>query len=109
MDLYHIKLTRSTFLFLGITLALVALIFSSVAAECPKCYTNNDTPMAGHGPAPDGSGRRTIQIKIDASWGAQTNPAIWNGVDDAADAWNDATDGANPPNKTGYFFKIDQA
>jgi hypothetical protein len=34
--------------------------------------------MDGHGPAPDGSGRRVITIRIDASWGTPTNNSVWD-------------------------------
>jgi hypothetical protein len=55
-----------------------------------------------------GDNRRVIVIRIDSSWGSTTNSNIWNAVHCAAAAWNNATDGASPPNRTGYYFAIDQ-
>ena len=84
------------------------MTFATLAlAECPKCYSNNNAPMEGHGPATDGSGRRQIHVQIDSSWGTQTNSAIWNGTQAAVNAWNNARDTNN--NSTGYFLSVDQS
>lgn len=74
-------------------------------SNCPECY-GDQTPMPGHGPAEDGSGRRTITISIDASWGNPTNGALWNAVVAAAAEWNNARDPLG--NSTGYYVKFDQ-
>lgn len=57
-------------------------------------------------PADDGSGRRQLVIKIDASWGTTTNAQIWDGTTAAKDSWNSATDQYG--NRTGYYLKLDQ-
>ena len=57
-------------------------------------------------PAEDGSGRRQIVIKIDASWGTTTDAQIWNGTETARGEWNNATDQYG--NTTGYYLKVDQ-
>lgn len=60
-----------------------------------------------NGPAADdGSGRRQIVIKIDASWGTTTAAQIWDGTETARTEWNNATDQYG--NKTGYYLKVDQ-
>ena len=86
----------------------------------PKCYSDL-APYAGHNLAASqlppnlcpngcaGDNRRVIVIRIDASWGSQTNSNVWDAVQCAAAAWNNATDGASPPNKIGYYFVVDQA
>ncbi len=86
---------------------IVIVLASSLVAltECPKCYSNQ-TPMAGHGPAPDGSGRRLINVKIDSTWGNPTDSAIWNQTTAATDGWNNATDQYG--NKTGYYMVLNQ-
>ena len=89
--------------------AVLFLILQSVWAACPPCYYDQ-TPLTGHGAAPDGSGRRTLNIYIDSSWDSspgQTNTAIWNAVVRGAEKWNNATDQYG--NKTGYFFQVNQA
>jgi hypothetical protein len=60
-----------------------------------------------NGPASH-DGRRTISLKIDASWGTTTNEKIWNATTDAISGWNDITDSNTPPNKTGYFLDRQQ-
>ncbi len=82
-------------------LVFIILLLSYFIAnsECPECFFNT-TPMAGHGAAEDGSGRRTILIQIHSSWGAQTNPTIWNRTEDARVDWNNTTDQYG--NRTGY-------
>jgi hypothetical protein len=92
---------KSLFL-LGIFFLFVAVAW----AGCPDCFYNL-TPMNGQGPAPDGSGRRTIQIRIDASWGEPTNTAIWNGTQDARNEWNGARDAQG--NSTGYYLDLNQS
>jgi len=62
--------------------------------------------MPGHGPAEDGSGRRTILIKIDSSWGSTTNTTIWNQTGASRTDWNNARDQFG--NSTGYYLKVDQ-
>ena len=84
----------------------------------PKCYTDM-VPYAGHGAASSlpsslcstcsGDNRRVIVVRIDSSWGTTTNANVWNAVQCAVSAWNSATDGATPPNKTGYYLVVDQA
>lgn len=85
----------------------------------PKCYRDL-APYAGHNLSASqlppnlcpngcaGDNRRVIVIRFDPSWGSQTNSNIWDAVQCAAAAWNNATDGASPPNKTGYYFVVDQ-
>lgn len=77
-----------------------------VWSGCPECFKNMEPMNPGHGSAPDGSGRRIIRIRIDDSWGAQTNTPIWNGVTDAVAMWNGARDQYN--NSTGYFLQHSQ-
>jgi hypothetical protein len=86
----------------------------------PKCFSDL-VPYAGHNLAaaqlpPNlcpagcaGDNRRVIVIRIDHSWGTTTNSNIWDAVQCAAAAWNNATDNASPPNKTGYYLVLDQA
>lgn len=74
-------------------------------AQCPGCYYNTGL-MAGHGPAPDGSPRRVINIYIDSSWGNPTNTNLWNGIEAACADWNKATD--QNGKTTGYYFQINQ-
>lgn len=76
-----------------------------VWAVCPDCF-KDVIPMSGHGAAPDGSGRRVIQIRIDASWGAPTNAAIWNGAQNASNEWNNARDAQQ--NSTAYYLGVNQ-
>lgn len=59
---------------------LVSLLPRPGVAQCPTCYNDNTIPQ-GHGAAPDGSGRRVINIYIDSSWNSSpgvTNTQIWN-------------------------------
>jgi hypothetical protein len=85
----------------------VILFVCAVVAwpDCPDCFFNM-TPMSGHGAAPDGSGRRKIDIQIDSSWGTPTNAAIWNGAQDASSEWNNARDAQG--NSTGYYLGVNQ-
>ena len=85
----------------------------------PKCFKDL-VPYSGHNISASqlppnlcpegcaGDNRRAIIIRFDSSWGSQTNSNIWQAVHCAAAAWNNATDGASPPNRTGYYFAIDQ-
>lgn len=90
-----------------LSILLVILACSPVVwSGCPECFGNH-APLDGHGPAADGSGRRTIIIKIDSSWGTQTNGRIWNQTHAARDQWNNARDANN--NSTGYYLDVNQA
>jgi len=85
-------------------------MWSVANSECPPCM-NDQTPLAGHGPAPDGSGRRVVLIQITSNWddppgSHQTNANIWNAVNRAISKWNTATDSYG--NHTGYYFQLDQ-
>ena len=85
----------------------------------PKCY-NDLVPYAGHNLSASqlppnlcpqgcaGDNRRVIVIRVDTSWGSTTNSNIWNAVNCATSAWNNATDNGSPPNRTGYYFVLDQ-
>ncbi len=86
----------------------------------PNCYRDL-APYAGHNLSASqlppilcpegcaGDNRRVIVIRIDTSWGTTTNANVWNAVQCAAASWNNATDGASPPNKIGYYLVLDQA
>ncbi|MEN3326078.1 MAG: hypothetical protein V7638_885 [Acidobacteriota bacterium] len=86
----------------------------------PKCYKDL-VPYAGHNLSASqlppnlcpagcaGDNRRVIVIRIDQSWGTTTNTNVWDAVQCAAAAWNNASDGASPPNKIGYYLVLDQA
>lgn len=88
------------------------------AAGEPKCFKNL-VPYIGHGAASNlpsslcgncsGDQRRVIVVRIDASWGNPTNANVWNAVQCAVNGWNSAQDNNSPPNKTGYYFALDQA
>lgn len=110
---------------LGVIVLVSAILGAtlSVSSQSPTCPAGQPvchtiTPMGGHGTAsglPAGfncncpsDGRRVINIFIDPSWGTTTNARIWNAVQCAVNKWNNATDGANPPNKTGYYLQVDQ-
>jgi hypothetical protein len=96
-------------------LAAIAMSLVCLAAlgqtNCPDCYFNQNPFDASHVAAEDGSGRRTITVRIetqgDAGWGAQTNARIWNGTQEAVDDWNAARDEYG--NSTPYYFKLDQS
>jgi hypothetical protein len=96
----------------AILFACAVLFSANVNASgqtCPPCYTNG-VPPVGHGSAPDGSGRRVINIYIDSTWNTPsgtTNTQIWNAVAEAASNWNSATD--NSGNHTGYYFAVNQS
>jgi hypothetical protein len=86
-------------LFLGICLFNIPAFAREL---CPPCDTSL-TPLAGHGPAPDGSGRRKIVVYINNTWDTtpgNTHPKIWDGVNLAMSMWN--------AEGTCYYFVIDQ-
>jgi hypothetical protein len=99
--------------FIAIMFSALLLIGShpraaSAQITCPPCYTD-ETPPPGHGAAPDGSGRRVMNIYIDSSWDSSpgtTNSQIWNAVQQAAANWNNATDASG--NHTGYYFQLNE-
>lgn len=90
------------FLCLSLVLLLVGLpIFARQL--CPPC-TLSQLPPLGHGPAPDGSGRRQIIVVINSSWNdspGHTTPSIFNGVTVAISMWNAQT--------TCYYLVLDQS
>jgi hypothetical protein len=78
---------------------------------CPQCF-NDSTPLSGHGAAPDGSGRRALNVFIDSSWGNPTNTTIWNATNDAINAWNALSDpscNGRPGTRTAYYYVLNQA
>lgn len=83
------------------------------APQCPPCYMNQE-PLAGSGPAPDGSPRRLINVYIDSSWGTPgTSPyeTIKSATEEAISGvtgWNNAVDATctPPTQKTGYFLQV---
>ena len=87
----------------------MAYFASAQQIVCPHCI-KDEAVLAGHGAAPDGSGRRIVNVYItsacDTSPGV-TDTKIFNGVQDAVNKWNNATD--NSGNKTGYYFRIYQS
>jgi hypothetical protein len=91
--------------------ALLAIAQTCPAYSCPPCY-GNQGPLNGRGPASDG--RRRIFVYINGTWdnppgSHQTQTAIYNGTNDAINAWNIAQDtGCNPPIKNGYFLELNQ-
>ncbi|MDQ3744485.1 MAG: M57 family metalloprotease [Acidobacteriota bacterium] len=99
------------------TLLAVILVLSTVVyGDCPNCH-KNQVPMAGHGAAPDGSGRLNVNVQIAYSGsGSWTNPStgstydsIWNGVRDASLDWNNATQTGTPDGQaTNYYFNLNQ-
>ncbi len=86
----------------GLLLAIAKLSWSA----CPECY-GDQPPMAGHGAAPDNSGRRVITVSIDPSWGSTTDPEVWNAVTAAVAEWNNARDPFG--NSTGYYLDFNQS
>ncbi len=91
----------------------IILALSVVAyGDCPHCH-KDQTPMTGHGAAPDSSGRRNVNVQIAGSWNnpgtATTNANVWNGVRDGSLDWNNATQtGAPGGQATNYYFNLDQ-
>jgi hypothetical protein len=83
---------------------LCLLIGFSIFARslCPPCDPSQ-FPLPGHGPAPDGSGRRLMNVTIDGSWDVspgQTNPNVYNGINTAISLWNGKA--------TCYYLFLDQ-
>lgn len=119
------KVPHST-LYLCLAMFIATLSWQLAArAACVECDKDN-TPMLGSSAAPDGSGRRLINIRIDGSLNfdnnlnstpGQTNPNVYNAVDTStcsgctasggAQLWNRARDFYN--NSTGYYFKLNQS
>jgi hypothetical protein len=73
------------------------------AQRCPGCYAASEfSPFAGHGPAPDRSGRRVINVcfnfsaQVDNNGNSTlgiTNVRLWNGLNGSTGAinmWNGA-------------------
>jgi hypothetical protein len=98
------------------TLGLCVLLLCSTityAVDCPRC-SKDKVPMAGHGPAVDGSQRLNVNVQIayngTSSWTdpstGQTNGNIWDGVQNAARDWNNATTSSGQPTK--YHFNLNQ-
>jgi hypothetical protein len=83
------------------------------AVDCPQCYKDS-IPMAGHGPAVDGSGRLNVNVQIayngSGSWSdpstGLTDTNIWNGVQSASLDWNNAT--TTSGQATNYNFNVNQ-
>jgi hypothetical protein len=106
--MHQISIKKAGLLF-AVTLSLVFAGRQNIWGACPPCY-NDLTPLAGHGAAPDGSGRRIINIYIDSSWDVspgQTDSNIWNAINTAASKWNQATDQFG--NKTAFYFQVNQS
>ena len=99
-------------LIMSVYLLLACALNHTVYGQCPPCYYNGPNPMLGGccDTCPDGSGRRVIKVRIDGSWDnspGQTNANIWNGVTQAINRWNNATDPSGF--KTNYCFQLDQS
>ncbi len=109
--------------FSSVPLIIVLLSYAQTSQDpcppgVPKCFRDL-VPYAGHNLSASqlppnlcpegcaGDNRRVIVIRVDSSWGSPTNSTILDAVHCAAAAWNNATDGASPPNKTGYYFAVD--
>src|SRR6266446_2450219 len=105
------KLNKDSLVCLTILLAVNVTLPGLVNAQtcsysCPPCY--NGGQPAGHGAAPDGSGRRVLNIFIDSSWDDSpgvTNSTIYNAVQNAAANWNSST---NCGSTTAYYFQLNQ-
>jgi hypothetical protein len=84
-------------------LVCILVVFSVFARQlCPQCDTSQ-LPLSGHGSAPDGSGRRLINVTIDSSWDdspGHTNVNVFNGVNTAIAMWNAQV--------TCYYLALDQ-
>ncbi len=99
-------------LIMSVYLLIACTLSHTVYAQCPPCYFNGPGPMLGGccDTCPDGSGRRVIKIRIDGSWNdtpGHTNGNIWNGVTQAINSWNNATDPSGF--KTNHCFQLDQS
>lgn len=90
---------------LGMSILVAVLVIGCLEHQvvvaqtlCPACY-NNQTPLPGHGTAPDGSGRRILYISVDtASWGSPPPSSITQGVQNAVNNWNKVS--------TCYYFQV---
>jgi hypothetical protein len=93
----------------------------SADAQCLDCFYNQQPMLGGCCDTdPTGLGRRVINIQIDSSWDTSpghTDANVWNSVNGCsgcnppqggAGLWNNATDGANPPYHTVYYFQGNQ-
>ncbi len=92
---------------------LSVLVHACSSFSCPPC-TKNTAPLAGHGAASDGSGRRTINVFISNTWDTtpgNTNTVIYNATNNAISAWNSAVDSTctPPTQKTGYYLVLNQS
>lgn len=112
----------ATFLLAPVAVVLISHAQTSqdpCPSGTPKCYSDL-APYAGHNLSAsqlppilcpngcEGDNRRVIVVRIDSSWGSTTNSNVWKAVQCAVAAWNNANDGANPPNKIGYYLVVDQ-
>ncbi len=71
---------------------------TAFAQNCPPCYYDQ-VPLPGHGPASDGSQRRTLTLKVDTStWGSPPPQNIVDGTQHAADLWKNV--------QTCYYFSV---
>jgi len=77
------------------------------APTCPPCY-KNVPPSGGSGGAPDGSGRRLINVFISSTWDTPNKTKFQNAVQAAINDWNTAVDDTctPPTQKTGYYLKL---
>jgi hypothetical protein len=93
---------------------LIFGICHTAFSGCPDCFFDME-PMDGPGSP---AGRRTISVKIDASWGTTTNARIWNATcsgtgtagcpagTSALSMWNNQRDSSG--NYTGYYLDLQQ-
>lgn len=102
MSTHPVASRAAQFLFLTILLLVSG---KETWSNCPECFYDT-TPLVGHEAAEDGSGRRTIRIQIDSSWGTTTNVRIWNQTEAARQMWNNARDPYG--NSTAYYLKVEQ-
>lgn len=115
------KRLLAAFSFIPVVMVLLSYAQTSqdpCPAGVPQCFRDL-VPYGGHNISASqlppnlcpngcaGDNRRVIVIRFDSSWGSITNSNISEAVHCAAAAWNNATDGASPPNKTGYYFAVD--
>jgi hypothetical protein len=84
-------------------LVALGLCLPAHAQQCPAGCYYNQTPMAGHGPAPDGSGRRVINIYVNSTFGSNATN-VSSAANSAAAVWNAAKDQYG--NTTGYYFQV---
>jgi Dual-action HEIGH metallo-peptidase len=113
MNSSHLK--EKTYMRARLCILLVVTLALSLIAygDCPNCH-NDQIPMAGHGAAPDGSGRHNVNVQLEfngaGSWTdpstGRTNDNIWNGVQNASTDWNNATTGTGQA--TNYYFNVNQ-